>query len=364
MKISSDDLKLFENIQNKKIDIRKLISTNSAIITAKKILTEFMNFKRVPISSENCGGLDCQICSSLYLPKVLSAVSRGEPVLFVLPAFPGKSPNLEKVIGPLPDFAEQLSLNFLGDLCRKIRKFYPPGIKIILCSDGRVFSDLVGIKEENVTSYQSELNVLIEKMSLQDLLIFNLDVIYKNLNFVQMRFELMKSYGCSLDDLKQKIRRGRIASASSDEKEANCMYCGITRFLFEDSIFHGQTKSRSAIQKESRTKAYEVIRRSNAWSELIADYFPEAVRLSIHPQTCGSKKLGIRLIGNESWMTPWHGVAVETNLGYILLKRSQAETLGAELVYASNGNPSHFKLKMDQDLCDQGVQYELSSYSS
>jgi pyoverdine/dityrosine biosynthesis protein Dit1 len=133
------------------------------------------------------------------------------------------------------------------------------------------------------------------------------------------------------------------------------MYCGITRFLFEDSIQPGQTKSRTVIQKESRAKAYEVIRRSNAWSELIAERFPKAVRLSIHPQTCGARKLGIRLIGNESWMTPWHGVAVDTKEGFVLLKRSQAEELGAQLVYCSNGQPSHYKLMTDQSLPTEGI---------
>jgi len=68
------------------------------------------------------------------------------------------------------------------------------------------------------------------------------------------------------------------------------------------------------------------------------------VRLSIHPQTCGAKKLGIRLVGNESWMTPWHGVAVESKKGYVLLKRSEAEALGAKLIYAADGRDSHYQL--------------------
>ncbi|WP_241480356.1 L-tyrosine/L-tryptophan isonitrile synthase family protein [Legionella norrlandica] len=116
-----------------------------------------------------------------------------------------------------------------------------------------------------------------------------------------------------------------------------------------------QTKSRSAIQKESRFKAYEVIRRSNAWSNLIREHFPEAVRLSIHPQTCGAKKLGIRLIGSESWMTPWHGVAVESKNGYVLLKRSEAEAIGAKLIYSPDGRRSHYKLMTDESLSTAGV---------
>lgn len=313
---------------------------------AKRILAEIMTFRRVPEGVSACS-LECEKCSSLPLPKITSAVKKNEPVTFILPAFPGKSPNPEKVLGHLPDLAERLALNFLGTLCQRIRKLYAPGIKIVLCSDGRVFSDVVGMKESNVTDYQVELNKLVKEMSLSDISIFNLDCFYKGFHFAQMRDELINCYGQTLDFLKLKIRNGATPSASTDEQEANRMYSGITRFLFEDAIHAGQTRSRSSIQKESRSKAYEVIRRSNAWSKLISEHFPEAVRLSIHPQTCGSKKLGIRLIGDENWMTPWHGVAVESKNGFVLLKRSKAEALGASLVYSPDGRPSHYQLRME-----------------
>ncbi|HAT6348268.1 TPA: L-tyrosine/L-tryptophan isonitrile synthase family protein [Legionella pneumophila] len=340
-----------ENHCPKDYRLKKSPDSDSAMGVAKRILAEVMIFRRVPETISLCG-TGCQKCASPHLPKIISAVNKNEPVTFILPAFPGKSPNPEKVLGPLPDHAERLSLNFLGTLCRRIKTFYTPGIKMILCSDGRVFSDVVGMNESDVTAYQLELDRLIKEMSLADLSTFNLDYFYKDLHFVQMREELMKNYGQSLDFLKQKIRNGAKPSASPDEQEANRMYSGITRFLFEDAMHAGQTKSRTAIQKESRSKAYEVIRRSNAWSALISEHFPGAVRLSIHPQTCGSKKLGIRLIGNESWMTPWHGVAVESKKGYVLLKRSEAEALGAKLICSSDGRHSHYQLMAE-------VSYEL-----
>ena len=302
---------------------------------ATRILGVVMDFRRLPKTGELCENENCSKCASVHLPRIISAIQKFEPVTFVLPAFPGKSPNPEKVLGVLPDHAELLALKFLGDLCERVKQFYSPGIKIILCSDGRVFSDVVGIKEDHITAYQIELDRLIAELSLTDVSTFNLDDIFNGMDFIQMRSELMNRYGATLEDLKEKVR---------NEEEANRMYCGIARFLFEDSMHAGQSKSRAAVQKDSRARAYEVIRKSNAWSELIADKFPEAVRLSIHPQTCGSKKLGIRLIGNESWMTPWHGVAVDTNEGHVLLKRSEAEALGAQLVYALNGRPSHYKM--------------------
>lgn len=344
MKNIAYNLDTIENTSMKSLVPELLRGNDQVIEIAEKILAELMKYRRLPRKEKLRGDSKCSTCSTIHLPKIISAVRNQKPVTFVLPAFPGKSPNTNKVLGYMPDLAEKLSLSFLGDLCERLKNFYAPGIKIIICSDGRVFSDVVGIQESHVTSYQIELDKLIDEMSLKDISTFNLDHVYKDLSFNQMRDELMKTYSKSSEFLKHKIRNGAKSGAASEEVEANRMYRGITRFLFEDSLFPGQKKSRAAIQRDAKFRAYEVIRRSNAWSDLIEELFPEAVRLSIHPQACGSKKLGIRLVGNESWMTPWHGVAMETPEGYILVKRREAEELGAKLVYDSLGRPSHYQL--------------------
>lgn len=305
---------------------------------AQDILNIVFQFRRTAGAHTSCDQ-SCSFCQSPHLNPVISAIAASKPVTFVLPAFPGKSPNLAKVLSPLPDMAERLALQFLDKLCEHIREVYSPGAQIILCSDGRVFSDIIGMNEADVSAYQLELDAIIQELGLANLSTFNLDETFRGKDFVQMRHELMQSYGASQESLREKVLR---------DSEAERMYCGITRFLVEDSTFPGQTKSRTAIQKESKAKAYEVIRRSNAWSEFIAQRFTNAVRLSIHPQACGSKKIGIRLIGTESWMTPWHGVAVRTDSGFTLLKRSEAETLGARLVFTSQGRASHFELAASQ----------------
>ena len=326
-------------------------SLDHAIAVANAILIEVMKYRRFSTPHAACATSPCRKCVSPHLAKIVSAVLSQQPITFVLPAFPGKSPNLGKVLGPLPDRAEQCALEFLGQLGEQIREIYSPGAEIILCSDGRVFSDAVGMRDEDITAYQHEISSMTEELSLQTISMFNLDELYSGIDFNQMRQKLTEEYGESLEDIQSKVRLGKEESADSDSRELHRLYCGITRFLAEDAMHPGQQKTKSAIQRECRARAYEVIRKSGAWSRLIEDQFPNAVRLSIHPQGCGSSKLGLQLMGQDGWMTPWHGVAVLLNGQFLLMKRNQAEELGAELVF-KNGRPSHYELQ-------DGVAHEL-----
>lgn len=308
---------------------------------ARQILELFFRFRRISPEETRCQE-NCTSCYAAHIKKITYFINSGHPVKFVLPAFPAKSPNLNKVLGPLPDMAEIQALKFLETLCKEVHEFYPPGAKIILCSDGRVFSDVVGIKDSDVSAYQREIDRLIADFGLKHISTFNLDALHFADDFDSMRRKLVNTYAVPLEELKIKVKQGSTAKASIDAIEANRMLCGMTRFLVEDTSYPEQTKSRTSIQNDCKKRAYEVIRRSNAWSKLIEEVFPQAVRLSIHPQSCGAKKLGIRLVGEDTWITPWHGVAVKTNAGFILMKKSEAEAKGAYLISTTNGKPSHY----------------------
>ncbi len=313
------------------------------VMLAKNILLDIMKFRRISVSETNCASVPCQKCLEPHLSKIVLAVEQSRPVTLVLPAFPGKSPNQAKVLGTLPDMAEKKALEFLQRLCDQVKQYYSPGVHIILCSDGRVFSDVVGMCDKDVTAYQNELSSIIAKSGFNSLSTVDLDDLYVGLDCGQMRAKLMEQYGESLENVKSAVSRGKNNDSSVDDREANRLYCGITRFLVEDAMVPGQTQSKTAIQKECRIRAYAVIQRSKAWGDWVESRFPQAVRLSIHPQTCGSKKLGIRLMEPDNWMTPWHGVAVDVGGEFMLLKRTQAEQIGASLIHL-NGRPSHYIL--------------------
>lgn len=316
------------------------------LATAMAVLQEVMQYRRMS-GPETCSSeAPCAECMAPHLPKIVAKIEQQQPITFVLPAFPGKSPNLAKVLGTLPDMAERLALEFLQQLCERIGRIYEPGAKVILASDGRVFSDLIGIRDKDVSAYRNELCEMIKDLDLTAIATFNLEELYLGVSYDEMRRHFMEEYGETIDDLQAAVRRAAQDPGASDlDLELHRLCGGITRFLVEDATFPGQTKSRNALQKECRIRAYEVIQRSQAWGGVVEHEFPDAVRLSIHPQICGAKKLGIQLsvpAESDNWLTPWHAVAIEIEAGrFKLIKRSQAEALGAHLVI-SKGRPSHY----------------------
>jgi pyoverdine/dityrosine biosynthesis protein Dit1 len=265
------------------------------------------------------------------LASIAGFVQTGRPILFTLPAFPCKSPNRRKVLGHLPDLGELLSLRFLDQLCRQVGRFYDPGARLLVCSDGHVFGDHIGVPDRHVDEYGAALAAMIDREGLEHIDTYSLADAYPGLSHDQRRERLTAEFAQSTDSLRDEVR--------SDEDTLR-LYRGITRFLVEDA--EDGTGSRAARQREARQRAYGVIQRSRAWGSLIADRFPESVRLSIHPQLSGSAKFGIMLLESpDSWMTPWHSVAILRSDGrFTLMKRVDAERIGQVVV--RDGRPSHY----------------------
>lgn len=290
-----------------------------------------------------CTSRACERCMAVHRERVARFVASGTPIEFVLPAFPGKSPNRAKVLGAAPDMAERLSLEFLKQLCDRIRAVHPPGARIIICSDGRVFTDVVQFEDSDVTLYQVGLQQIIDEVGGGALDLFHLDEALPGYSHEKMRLLLAEQYGEDLGELTARVHR---------DEDLLALYRGLTRFLFEDADTPGNTDSRAARQRKSRRQAYQLLQRSRAWGNLVEERFPAAVRLSIHPQACSSAKLGIHLMAAsptpDTWMTPWHGVAVRVGDRFVLMKRWQAEEMGADLVHV-DGRPSHYVLRQPYD---------------
>ena len=76
----------------------------------------------------------------------------------------------------------------------------------------------------------------------------------------------------------------------------------------------------------------------------VAVYFPDGVRLFIHPQPAHSEKVGILLTpAEDAWLTPWHGAVLLRGDRFVLTRRAEAEAMGTKVVERA-GQPSHFEL--------------------
>jgi len=315
---------------------------DAGLTLAERIVNIPLRFRRLIPEHQHLAGAPTARCRAPHLPRVERAVCARKPVHFIIPAFPGKSGNPEKTLGALPDLGERLALQFLQSICNEIRAIYPPGARITICSDGRVFSDLVRIKEEDIDGYKRGLFEDIETLKASSLDHFDLDDVFGREDYAVMREELLIGYGVPLRELRERVRMGEVDTVS--------MFNGIHRFIFEDYVASISNVSRNRLRDMTKTVAYRVVQRSNAWSRLVESRFPNALRLSIHPQRSDSRKIGIMLVPSDDvWGTPWHNVVVLCNGRPVLMKRRQAEAMGAELAHA-HARPSHYVLRSKEGI--------------
>lgn len=76
-----------------------------------------------------------------FISTINQFVVAGTKIEACLPAFPFKSANkVYKVLGILPDKAEELALERLNSMCARIQTVYPPGARVTIISDGITYN--------------------------------------------------------------------------------------------------------------------------------------------------------------------------------------------------------------------------------
>lgn len=299
----------------------------------KQILQLTFRFRRLERPDDPCGARPCATCFAVHEKRVRHYLDRAEPLHFVLPAFPAKSRNPGKVVGSLPDLGERISMEFLQSFCEQLSHLHPPGARILICSDGHVFSDLLGIPDDDVTRYRIELQRIIDGIGAGSVLLYSLDDAFGLDSYDEMRELLVARYATPVEVIREEVRT---------DLTARSLFNGMHRFMVEDQTPLNPGVSRTKLSKRCKDLAYQMIQRSRAWGDLIGDEYPDSMRLSIHPQPSHSQKIGFHLIRTkDSWLTPWHGVVVDDGTNITLVKRSQAESENASLIWR-HGRPSHY----------------------
>lgn len=91
----------------------------------------------------------------------------------------------------------------------------------------------------------------------------------------------------------------------TSDKSALALYRGFSKFMCEDLAFHPSMKatSKSKQKKIAANVAFEMLKRNQAYSNLVEVLFPAHVRLSIHAHLNDGPKFGVNLLGQSGCRT-------------------------------------------------------------
>ncbi|KAK7538462.1 Pyoverdine/dityrosine biosynthesis protein-domain-containing protein [Phyllosticta citribraziliensis] len=258
--------------------------------------------------------------------RILDFVARGLPIDLCLPAFPCKSPNPEKTSGMYPDRAEYLALSTLRDFTRAVADVYHPGATLLIVSDGHVFSDLLGVRDENVDIYGEALKQMhrrasaagedfssIQFTSLTEIFFGNKDVTASFKPEWTESMQLEHPIASTISEEAELCRKLMMAVGQIDETALLEMvaaqdvptlklYRGLMKFMSDDLAHNKSFASKGSNQRKriiSRVAKVMIIR-NYAYSNLVELLFPSHIRLSIHAHDNSGPKFGIRLFPKQS----------------------------------------------------------------
>ncbi|KAF4945803.1 hypothetical protein FSARC_14358 [Fusarium sarcochroum] len=288
-------------------------------------------------------------------PKFLAVISRfvraRQKVAMCLPAFPFKSANkVEKVLGTLPDKAEELALGRLNSMCATIGQFYEPGAELTIISDGLVYNDLLGISDQDTWRYGSALRTMAERKAFSHLAFSRLQDLVAVKNLPDELVEL--TYVANATNFRRTLFNvhGRDGDIDIDHEIATnpdtlMTYKGYSRFLKSDlQYIFGSPTGGVRYRKDVKYLAKQMLVRGYAFAGAVKARFPNHLRLSIH-QSTGEHKISISLLNTKSgFTTPWHcTVALMADGEWLsaLMSDFKADRL-LELV-EEDGRPSYFR---------------------
>ncbi|KMU75792.1 pyoverdine/dityrosine biosynthesis protein [Coccidioides immitis RMSCC 3703] len=185
-------------------------------------------------------GMQSDIGLLAGLTQIYSHVKASRPVKMALPAFPFKSPNTSvKVLGRLPDKAEEFALAHLNGLCAAIQDVYSPGAELTIISDGIVYNAAPEALDE--VSYVA--------------------------NATNFRVALMNNFGSKDWDVSNQI---------AEDEDVRMTYRGYREFLLTDLAEKypiSDRFSKSNFEKGTESIAKQMLIRGQAFARAIREKF-------------------------------------------------------------------------------------------
>jgi pyoverdine/dityrosine biosynthesis protein Dit1 len=303
---------------------------------ADKVLSIFENFRMAPtpLDEYNIKG------KAILKDKVDIWVKSNQPINFAMLGYPMKSTNIrDKVIGVLPDRAEEESIKNFGNFAKQIQQVYQPGINVNIVNDGLVFSDVLGVNDNIVEAYK-EITIDMAKgvpMTFYDLR----DFYSKKRSMIDVRDTLMRQFGITGEELERRILM---------DADVNFLYRGMMKFM-EEEFKPWTFPSNSQLHKHAKKVAKEMMFRNEAYSNLVKTEFSDSIRLSMHPSVNNGAKYSFQLIPSpKAWSSPWHAALLIDEEGDMAtIHRKDAEERKYELIY-NNGRPWYYQAPLTTNL--------------
>ncbi|RWA08676.1 hypothetical protein EKO27_g6417 [Xylaria grammica] len=285
--------------------------------------------------------------------QIQKFLERDHPIELVIPAFPFKSSNRsKKVLGPLPDEAERLSLLHLNGLCLAIKDATYCDTFLTIVSD-----DILGVSDQEVWRYGHELRQMAEKNGCRYIRFARIyDLIGPEHEIENLNEELYLSKVSEYRSLLEANapRSFDVLDAITNDPDISKTYKGYKKFLMSERDDR-TNRSRSQTERENSGIAKAMILRGKAFAETVKSKYPDSIRLSIHPSN-DTNKVSITMLpqDNEIVMTPWHGAAVRSLDGSVSMSHAiLIPAMTHDIVYV-DGRPSYFRERSEVFNCPNG----------
>ena len=159
-------------------------------------------------------------------------------IRMILPAFPFKSPNKGgKVLGTLPDTAEEMALRHLHGMCVRIEEIHEAGAQIHIVSDGLMYNDLLGVSDLEVWRYGQTLRKMAKELGCYNVKFVRLANLLGREDVDKLDEEryLREAPGFRSELHDKKLPEGfDVASFIANEPDATLTYRGYIKFLEKD----------------------------------------------------------------------------------------------------------------------------------
>ncbi|KAB8542088.1 hypothetical protein FH972_025551 [Carpinus fangiana] len=280
--------------------------------------------------------------------QILHSINNEEKIRMILPAFPFKSPNkTSKVLGALPDAAEEIAIKHMQGLCTMVTEVYTGGANLHIVSDGLCYNE--------VWRYGQALRNLALTQECYDIKFVRLvDILGEERDEPLTQDSYLANASSYRQTLLDKYSPAGFDPDVFIKQDADALltYRGYIKFLEKDLEHapHLSTLSKTQRAKHHENTAKHMIIRGKAFAEAIKTRFSDYVRLSIHASTADASKLSISLLPQQGPhnMTPWHSSLVRALDGSISMAHaSSVPALTHDIIHDASGRRSYFREKSE-----------------